>query len=145
VKEAIEKLPMEFRITVILSDIEGFHYQEIADILNCPIGTVRSRLSRGRRLLEKYLWDYAKDSNFFREKCTMSCSDAVDKLVDYLHEELAESDNNMVKGHIQQCQLCCNRFEFEEHLGRVIQKKASKDQCPDEIRQKIATRLKSLL
>jgi RNA polymerase sigma-70 factor (ECF subfamily) len=58
VKEAIEKLPWEFRITVLLADIEGFRYQEIADILNCPIGTVRSRLSRGRRLLEKYLWEY---------------------------------------------------------------------------------------
>jgi RNA polymerase sigma-70 factor, ECF subfamily len=60
VKEAIEKLPWEFRVTVILADIEGFRYQEIADILNCPIGTVRSRLSRGRRLLEKYLWDYVE-------------------------------------------------------------------------------------
>jgi RNA polymerase sigma-70 factor, ECF subfamily len=60
VKEAIEKLPWEFRITVVLADIEGFRYQEIADILNCPIGTVRSRLSRGRRLLEKYLWDYVE-------------------------------------------------------------------------------------
>jgi RNA polymerase sigma-70 factor (ECF subfamily) len=60
VKEAIERLPWEFRITVILADIEGFRYQEIADILNCPIGTVRSRLSRGRRLLEKYLWEYVR-------------------------------------------------------------------------------------
>jgi len=53
VKSAIEKLPYEFKITVILADIEGFRYKEIADIIGCPIGTVRSRLSRGRKLLEK--------------------------------------------------------------------------------------------
>ncbi|MCE1246333.1 MAG: sigma-70 family RNA polymerase sigma factor [Firmicutes bacterium] len=67
VKEAIEKLPYEFRITVILADIEGFHYQEIAEILSCPIGTVRSRLSRGRKLLQKYLWDYAKKRDYTKE------------------------------------------------------------------------------
>ena len=68
VKEAIEKLPYEFRISVILADIEGFRYKEIAGILNCPIGTVRSRLSRGRKLLQKYLWDYAKQRNYVEEK-----------------------------------------------------------------------------
>lgn len=68
VKEAIEKLPYEFKITVILADIEGFHYQEIADILSCPIGTVRSRLSRGRKLLQKYLWDYALQRDYVKEK-----------------------------------------------------------------------------
>lgn len=70
VKEAIEKLPYEFRITVILADIEGFQYQEIADILGCPIGTVRSRLSRGRKLLEKYLWNYAKERDYVKEQKT---------------------------------------------------------------------------
>jgi RNA polymerase sigma-70 factor (ECF subfamily) len=67
VNEAVEKLPYEFKITVILADIEGFHYQEIADILNCPIGTVRSRLSRGRKLLQKYLWDYARRRDYTKE------------------------------------------------------------------------------
>jgi len=68
VKEAIEKLPYDFRITVILADIEGFKYKEIAIILSCPIGTVRSRLSRGRKLLQKYLWDYARKRNYVKEE-----------------------------------------------------------------------------
>ena len=60
VKDALDSLPEEFKMSIILSDIEGFSYQEIADILDCPIGTVRSRISRGRKLLQKKLYDFAK-------------------------------------------------------------------------------------
>jgi len=58
-KQAIESLPDEFRLAVLLSDVQNFSYQEIADILDVPIGTVRSRLWRGRRLLQKVLWKQA--------------------------------------------------------------------------------------
>ena len=51
-------------ITVILCDIEGFTYEEIADFVECPIGTVRSRLHRGRKMLRVKLYDYAKDRGF---------------------------------------------------------------------------------
>ncbi|MBI4551268.1 MAG: sigma-70 family RNA polymerase sigma factor [Candidatus Latescibacteria bacterium] len=67
VERAVRALPDEFRLVVILSDIEGFQYKEIAEILGCPIGTVRSRLSRGRRLLRKQLWDYAKDLGYIKK------------------------------------------------------------------------------
>lgn len=67
VESALRTLPDEFRLVVILSDIEGFQYKEIAEILGCPIGTVRSRLSRGRRLLRKQLWDYAKDLGYIKK------------------------------------------------------------------------------
>lgn len=59
VKEAIEALPDSFRIAVILSDVEGFSYKEIAEILEIPIGTVMSRLHRGRKALQKRLYDFA--------------------------------------------------------------------------------------
>ena len=59
VKAAIERLPDQFRLVVILSDLEGFSYKEIAEIIDAPIGTVMSRLFRGRKLLQKELWDYA--------------------------------------------------------------------------------------
>jgi len=59
IKKAIEELPEEFRMAVILSDVQNFAYQEIADILDIPIGTVRSRIFRGRRLLQKVLWQQA--------------------------------------------------------------------------------------
>ncbi|CAN5211648.1 RNA polymerase sigma factor SigR [soil metagenome] len=59
VKEAVESLPEQFRIAVLLADVEGFSYKEIAEILDIPIGTVMSRLHRGRKGLQKRLYDYA--------------------------------------------------------------------------------------
>jgi RNA polymerase sigma-70 factor (ECF subfamily) len=60
VREALESLPEHFRSAVILADLQGFSYKEIADILGIPVGTVMSRLARGRRLLQKKLWDYVR-------------------------------------------------------------------------------------
>ena len=59
VKEAIEALPEQFRLAVLLADVEGFSYKEISEILDTPIGTVMSRLHRGRKSLQKRLYDYA--------------------------------------------------------------------------------------
>jgi RNA polymerase sigma-70 factor (ECF subfamily) len=59
IKEAVEDLPENFRLPVLLADLAGFSYKEIADILDIPIGTVMSRLHRGRKAMEKSLWDYA--------------------------------------------------------------------------------------
>ena len=59
VKDAIEALPEQFRMAVLLADVEGFSYKEIAEILDIPIGTVMSRLHRGRKALQKPLYDFA--------------------------------------------------------------------------------------
>ncbi|MGH9187184.1 MAG: sigma-70 family RNA polymerase sigma factor [Acidimicrobiales bacterium] len=59
VKAAIEALPEQFRLAVLLADVEGFSYKEIAEILDVPIGTVMSRLHRGRKALQKRLYDFA--------------------------------------------------------------------------------------
>lgn len=61
VKEAIDSLPDQFRLAVVLSDIEGFSYKEIAEIMDVPIGTVMSRLHRGRRALQKALAEYGRE------------------------------------------------------------------------------------
>ena len=61
VDHALQKLPPELRVTVILADIEGFSYQEMADILQCPLGTVMSRLHRARRSLERNMRAYAEE------------------------------------------------------------------------------------
>jgi RNA polymerase sigma-70 factor (ECF subfamily) len=67
VKAAIDEMPDDFRLVIILSFLEGFSYQEIADILNINIGTVKSRLHRGRKLLQKSLWEYAVKNGFVKE------------------------------------------------------------------------------
>jgi len=64
VREAIAKLPPDFRAVVLLADLEGFSYKEIAQILNIPIGTVMSRLYRGRRVLRRKLQRYAEALGF---------------------------------------------------------------------------------
>ena len=61
VKEALESLPETFRMTVLLADVEGFSYREIADIMDIPIGTVMSRLHRGRRALQKALLEFGME------------------------------------------------------------------------------------
>ncbi len=64
VARAIESLPEDFRTVVILCDIEGLSYEEIAEFVDCPIGTVRSRLHRGRKMLRAKLFDYAKKRGY---------------------------------------------------------------------------------
>ncbi len=59
VVRALASLPPEFRLAVVLCDIEGFSYKEIAEIMECPVGTVMSRLYRGRKLLKHSLYDFA--------------------------------------------------------------------------------------
>ena len=67
VKKALEELPDQFRIPVLMSDVEGFSYKEIAEILEIPLGTVMSRLHRGRKSMQKMLYEYAKERGLINE------------------------------------------------------------------------------
>jgi RNA polymerase sigma-70 factor (ECF subfamily) len=66
IHDALEALPEQFRLAVLLADVEGFSYKEIAEILDVPIGTVMSRLHRGRRALQKSLYEFARERGAIR-------------------------------------------------------------------------------
>lgn len=68
VLRAVDALPEQFREVVVLSDIEGLSYPELAEVLNVPRGTVKSRLFRGRRLLQQALYDYALEMGYIRPR-----------------------------------------------------------------------------
>ena len=67
ITDAMDALPEEFRFAIVLSDLQGFSYKEIAEILDCPIGTVMSRLHRGRKLLRDSLYGYAKERGYIKD------------------------------------------------------------------------------
>ena len=66
ISKAMAELPEDFRTVIILNDIEGFTYEEIADFVDIPVGTVRSRLHRARKMLYVQLYDYAKERGFVK-------------------------------------------------------------------------------
>ena len=71
VKNALESLPEDFRVPVLLSDVDGFAYKEIAEMLEIPIGTVMSRLHRGRKAMKKMLYEYARERGLIVEPVTI--------------------------------------------------------------------------
>ena len=91
VTSALEALPADFRLAVVLCDLEGLTYKEIADVMDCPIGTVMSRLYRGRRLLKKALHNYALEEGIIRPEAPKSDSQDNDEdliqLADYREQK----------------------------------------------------------
>ncbi len=76
VKQALESLPDNFRLPIVLADVEGFAYKEIAEMLEIPIGTVMSRLHRGRKAMQKALHSYALERGLARSGSTDSATAA---------------------------------------------------------------------
>lgn len=71
---AIERLPEAFRVVVVLINLEGLSYDEAAQVLEVSPGTIRSRMNRGRTLLQKALWEHARDAGLITETTTVGCS-----------------------------------------------------------------------
>ena len=89
VQQALAALPPDFRVAVVLCDVEGFSYKDIAEIMECPVGTVMSRLHRGRRLLKKSLHGFAVQQGIIKPDPEEESSD---NLVD-LNSYRARGDN----------------------------------------------------
>ncbi len=77
VRKALDALPPEFRSAVVLSDLHDFSYKEIAEIMDCPVGTVMSRIHRGRRLLQKQLFEYAQEQGIIEVPSEVSDGEVV--------------------------------------------------------------------
>ena len=75
VVQAIDELPEEYRVPLLLSDLEGLRYDEIAEVMDVPIGTVKSRLFRGRRRLQKRLYEYAVSMNYISQRSSAEPQD----------------------------------------------------------------------
>ena len=90
-ERALEDLPADFRLVLILADIEGFSYKEIADIISCPIGTVMSRLHRGRRLLQRELVDYAVEVGLGAAKRREAALDQPTNILAYRQSKRGQS------------------------------------------------------
>jgi RNA polymerase sigma-70 factor (ECF subfamily) len=92
VLRAIDGLPDDFRMVVVLADLQEFSYKEIAEIMECPVGTVMSRLYRGRRLLQKNLERYAVELGIVKSAPAASTDSAPADLAEYRRRKLASSD-----------------------------------------------------
>ena len=165
VKAALEALPEAFRMAVLLADVEGFSYKEISEITDVPIGTVMSRIHRGRRALQKALHDVAEargSSGACRagrenergrgpdkdtDKGTRSmrglfgpsvdCDEAVHELYHYLDGELTEERREEIRVHLDYCGPCGGAAEFEAELRRVIASRC-KDRVPQSLIERVA-------
>jgi len=96
VQEALQQVPADFRMAVILADLEDFSYKEIAEIMDCPVGTVMSRLYRGRRILQRLLRGHALEAGIVKpEAGEQSGGGAAVKVVNlsaYRHDHGREGD-----------------------------------------------------
>jgi len=66
VQDSLEALPVQYRSVILLAWLQGFSYKEIAHILGVPVGTARSRLSRGRHMLQRWLWAFARNRHYVK-------------------------------------------------------------------------------
>lgn len=131
---------------VVLSDMEGFSYKEIAGILKLPVGTIRSRLARGRGLLQKILWDHAlmaglvkpgvqaistgtrapetevsiqanvSEGKLMKKIKNIRCEEALKHLYAYLDQEIRPDKQEEMEKHFASCRSCFSKYEFEKQL-----------------------------
>jgi RNA polymerase sigma-70 factor, ECF subfamily len=150
IDRAIRQLPVDYQEAAALYFSDQLSYQEIAEILNVPIGTVRSRLHRARKLLQKHLWRVAVDAGIAPPPPTITvpprlnrenCEVAFRRLDNYVDRELSAAEMDLVKAHLAVCALCTSEFAFEESLIKGVRDKLGRIDVPPAVRSAVAKRL----
>ncbi len=137
VLRAIDALPEEYRTAVVLSDLEGLPYEEIAELMDVPVGTVKSRLFRGRRKLQKVLYDYAVEMGYVptarrtarmtptvrgfgsRSEPARRRTRSRPRSHDFLDGELEDVPQEEVRAHFEECQRCYPPPQWRSPSGRL--------------------------
>ena len=112
--DALADVPHDFRDVIVLVDIGEFSYADAAQILDIPIGTVMSRLHRGRRILKKNLADKAVGGMIdWCEKCE-------EMMQPFLDGTLSDAEVAEAERHLDKCSWCAKRYRFEERLRHYV-------------------------
>ncbi len=117
VREAIDALPEHYRLPVMLADIDGFSYEEVAKQLEIPVGTVTSRIGRGRLALRRMLWRTAAAEGIETDRV---CREAASLLAVYCRGEASPAETAFVDSHLRDCITCQEAERAEHHLVSVL-------------------------
>lgn len=142
VTSAIDALPLHYRAPLVLSDGEGLGYADVARVLGIPVGTVRSRLFRARRLVRARVRDYAAAAGYLRPEGDHTaelgrCRAARGLLLDFVKGEVTPRVAVRMRNHLAVCCSCRSCRDFERQYLAMVESALRRQRCPESVRQEI--------
>lgn len=142
VTDGIDALPQHYRAPLVLSDADGLGYADVARVLGIPVGTVRSRLFRARRLVRARVRDYAAAAGYLRperDEATASgrCRAARRLLLDFIEGKVTPRVAVRIRKHLEVCCACRSCSEFERQYLAMVESALQRQRCPESVRREI--------